>query len=401
MALDLHNSMTRPYKVRWVVVTENGKTFRTTADNVEGDDPFPPAVKEYRIVDGWLIHTNHDGVEGVVLGTKADLIKWMAKVDKENTDRPVVTELWDANKHGGADHVQDTLDMATKTLRRFGIAPIPMEVWVSTRPMSASSAGTDKIIFVNIHKVHNEEILDVSLPWPKKVGAHEASHVGFIKHNQQGRAVVDVLRWRATQGKPAISLYHALSGHGEGVAEAGAAYMLIPKVMKDKEPELYAACAYWFGDGPKPKETMMDPRIASRRQAAEALIRRELTDPSFNLREIVKHLTLLEDHLSHPYKMCMDCVRKHLITVEAFAEEATAMDTTGETAKTSDLMAECARVWMEQVVDAKRPVADIAQEIRGVRKALMPHVCDPRGPAAVARVASLYVDQQQPCNHTR
>lgn len=254
MALDLHNSMTRPYKWRWVVITENGKTFRITADNVEGDDPFPPAVKEYRIVDGWLIHTNHDGVEGVVLGTKTDLIKWMAKVDKENEDHPVVMELWDADKHGGSEHVKDTLDMATKTLHRFGIAPIPMEVWVSTRPMTASSASPNKIIFVNVHKTHNQEILEVPLPWPLSVGAHEASHVGFMKHRSRGQYVIDVLKWRQANKKPYLSLYHAWSGHSEGIAESGAAYMLIPKVMKDKEPELYAACAYWFGDGPKPED---------------------------------------------------------------------------------------------------------------------------------------------------
>lgn len=387
-ALDLHNSTTRPYKVRWVTVTENGKTYRTYADNVDGDDPFPPAVKEYRIVDGWLIHTNHDGVEGVVLGTKADLIKWMAAVDKENTDRPVVTELWDADKHGGADHVQDTLNMATKTLRRFGVAPIPMEVWVSTRPMAASAAGRNKITFVNIHKVHGDSILGVSLPWPLAVGAHEASHVGFMEHNQRGRAVVDVLKWRQAQGKPAISLYHALSGHGEGIAEAGAAYMLIPKVMKKEEPELYAACSYWFGDGPEPIE--LTTKTASTRM--------ELTDPMFNYREITKNLVLLEDHLSHPYKMCMDCVRKHLITVEALAEEASAMDKTGETSEFGEELAELARRWMEEITDGANPKT-ISTEMRELRKRMMPLVHDPRG--TVSKVAELYEKRRDFCQHAQ
>jgi hypothetical protein len=378
-------------------VVDRPGTIRVPADNVDGDETFPLGVRKYSIVDGWLFFVTFDGAWGVVLGTKADLIKWMSAVDKENTERPVVSEPWDADKHGGAQHVQDTLDMATKTLRRFGLSPIPMKVWVDTRPMAASTAAGGVINFVNIHDGHNEHILDTNVPWSKSVGAHEASHVGFTKHPQQGHYVIDVLKWRQSQGKPPISIYHAISGHGEGVAEAGAAYMLIPKVMEEKEPELYAACAYWFGDGPKPKETDMEPRIANRRQAAEALTRMELTNPTFNMREIVKQLTLLEDHLAHPYKMCMDCVRKHLITVEAFAEEATAMDTTGETAKTSELMAECARVWMEQVMDEKRPVSEIAQEIRNVRKALMPNVCDPRG--SVARVAALHLDRIQPCNH--
>lgn len=269
-AVDLHNSMTRPYKGRWVEVAGIG---RVPADNVEGDDQFIPSIKKYQIIDGWLYLIGHDGHNGVVLGTKADLTKWMAAVDKENTERPVVTELWNPEKHGGAQIVKEALDMATKTLRRFGIAPIPMEVWVSTLPMAASTAGKDKIIFVNIHKVHNEEILDVPLPWPKKVGAHEASHVGFMKHPQQGHYVIDVLKWRQSQGKPALSTYHGWSGHGEGVAEAGAAYMLIPKVLEAKEPELYAACAWWFGDGPKPegKIASTQTRVASRYLLAKAL----------------------------------------------------------------------------------------------------------------------------------
>jgi len=144
----------------------------------------------------------------------------------------------------------------------------------------------------------------------------------------------------------------------------------------------------------------MEARITSRRHASETLQRREITDPMFNMREIVKHMTLLEDHLAHPYKMCMDCVRKHLLTLEAFAEEATAMDTTGEVSRTSELIAETARTWMEQIVDGQRPVTEIAQEIRSARKALMPSVCDPRGPQAASRVATLYVERIQFCNHS-
>lgn len=34
-----------------------------------------------------------------------------------------------------------------------------------------------------------------------------------------------------------------------------------------------------------------------------------IMSPLFNLREVCKHLTLLEDHLNQPRKRCPDCTR--------------------------------------------------------------------------------------------
>ncbi len=138
------------------------------------------------------------------------------------------------------------------------------------------------------------------------------------------------------------------------------------------------------------------PDSARMLKRADQAARWTLTDPAFNLREIVKQLTLLEDHLAQPNKRCMDCIRKHLITVEAFAEEATAMDVTGATSKTSNQLAESARVWMEQVIDG-RDFKEIAQEVRNTRKVLMPQVCDPR--SRVASVADRYLRRNQLCEH--
>lgn len=383
---DITNSIN--FKQKWKLVDVDG-VGRITTEPVDSDDAFPPAVESYEVSGGWLVYHGHDGSIGAMIGSKASLTKWMANVDKENNDHPVVTELWDESKHGGGQLVRDTLAMANKTLKKFGIPPIQMEVWVSTRAMAATTANRNKITFVNIHNGHNEKILGVPLPWSKKVGAHEASHIGFMHHRDRGQYVMDVLKWRNLHNKPAISLYHALSGDFEGTAEAGAAYMLIPKVMESDEPELHAACAYWFGDGPKPNDGA-NAKLASNRMV--------LTDPMFNLREIVKQLTLLEDHLSHPYKMCMDCVRKHLITVEAMAEEASSMDVPdGETVAFDEDMAEIARVWMENVTDGVDP-KKISSEIRALRKKLMPLVCDPR--VDVTRVASIY-NERGACPHRK
>ncbi|HSG19962.1 MAG TPA: hypothetical protein VLA31_04260, partial [Burkholderiaceae bacterium] len=71
--------------------------------------------------------------------------------------------------------------------------------------------------------------------------------------------------------------------------------------------------------------------------------RLSLMDPQFNLREIAKQMVLLEDHLCHPYKHCSDCIRKHLLTIEAFAEEAVSLDQVGVYRETGEMVAELAR----------------------------------------------------------
>jgi hypothetical protein len=53
-----------------------------------------------------------------------------------------------------------------------------------------------------------------------------------------------------------------------------------------------------------------------------------ILDPRFNLREACKHMILLEDHLFHPERRCKDCCCKHLLTIEAFLEEAITLDKT-------------------------------------------------------------------------
>lgn len=128
-------------------------------------------------------------------------------------------------------------------------------------------------------------------------------------------------------------------------------------------------------------------------------VRLPLTHPAFNLREIVKQMVLLEDHLLHPYKLCSDCVRKHLLTIEAFAEEAVTLDKpNGFFTDATEGLAETARQWMESFLDGQSP-AEIAQKIRAVRKNLAPLVCDPR--AAADRVASRHVEASTPCIHRR
>ena len=44
-------------------------------------------------------------------------------------------------------------------------------------------------------------------------------------------------------------------------------------------------------------------------------------NPEFNFREIVKNSILLEDHLNHPGKQCGDCIMKHMLALESYADE--------------------------------------------------------------------------------
>jgi len=115
-----------------------------------------------------------------------------------------------------------------------------------------------------------------------------------------------------------------------------------------------------------------------------------LTDPAFNLREFTKQLLLLEDHLVQPTKRCYDCIRKHFLTAEALAEEATALDKGKVWGDGPAILAAMVRKWSEFVLDGKDLVG-IAQSIRTVRKELTPLVFDPRSVATPARVASLHI----------
>ena len=51
-----------------------------------------------------------------------------------------------------------------------------------------------------------------------------------------------------------------------------------------------------------------------------------LMDPKHNLREIAKQMILLEDHMSHKRKRCVDCITKHYLMIEALLEEAITLD---------------------------------------------------------------------------
>ena len=61
-----------------------------------------------------------------------------------------------------------------------------------------------------------------------------------------------------------------------------------------------------------------DPEQAKKTCGAEDPV----SDPDYNMREIVKQSILLEEHLVEKNKRCKDCIVKHFLHIIALAEEA-------------------------------------------------------------------------------
>lgn len=109
----------------------------------------------------------------------------------------------------------------------------------------------------------------------------------------------------------------------------------------------------------------------------------KINDPLFNLRELTKQLVLLEQHLLEKGKYCPDCISKHLLCIEALAEEGECLDATGRTHQTFRVLAHEAKRWASAFTAGARP-QDIGQEVRRIRKQLAQHVLDPEYGAAPA-----------------
>ena len=245
-AHSISKSISHPKIYQWVEVPVRG---RLSTDSPEGDDTFPPAIASYEVIDGWLVYRGRDGSEGVIVGPRASLLKWMADVDALVSKYPLPTQVpWDPKLHGGEANVKACLHAAKEVLQKFGL-PLRYTIMVSTDPMASSAPGHREIQFVNVHLNNTADFLGgVTVPYCESCGAHEASHLGFSARNDRGRAVLDVLKERQRKGLPYLSTYHAMGGHLEGTAEAGAFYTLKPAVLLREAPEVHAAVAWWFGD---------------------------------------------------------------------------------------------------------------------------------------------------------
>ena len=114
-------------------------------------------------------------------------------------------------------------------------------------------------------------------------------------------------------------------------------------------------------------------------------IRHDIRDPALDLRDAVKELLLLEDHLAFPDRRCPDCIRKHLLKVEALAEEAVQLDVRNEWAHIAGTLAQAARKISTVYEKRLAPPQAIAQAVRDLRKSLVATL----GPAPLNGVGGL------------
>ena len=98
--------------------------------------------------------------------------------------------------------------------------------------------------------------------------------------------------------------------------------------------------------------------------------------PTQNMREIIKQLIMLEDHLFQSCKRCRDCINKHMVMIEGLAEECATLCT----AKNSAAAADAARVATavrvahhahSQAPKDPRVCVEVGDRLRALRKGLM------------------------------
>jgi hypothetical protein len=100
-------------------------------------------------------------------------------------------------------------------------------------------------------------------------------------------------------------------------------------------------------------------------------------DPHFNLRQVVKEILLLEDHLLHPENRCPDCITKHLLKIEAYAEESVGLDNvTPKLVILADVVARVSKSFLQLFgagLQEEQQWLDMQQILRLVRKVLLPY----------------------------
>lgn len=94
-------------------------------------------------------------------------------------------------------------------------------------------------------------------------------------------------------------------------------------------------------------------------------------NPAFNIREVVKNILLLEDHLLDPDRRCMDCIKKHSLIIEGFLEEAITIDKKQKYVKLLKPFPKKMRKIQSMIIDGREKYLDIVKELRKIRKPLL------------------------------
>jgi hypothetical protein len=131
------------------------------------------------------------------------------------------------------------------------------------------------------------------------------------------------------------------------------------------------------GEGPLPVQYELRPGKPGRRNL-ELLTTKPgkilpVSNPAFNIREATKQMILLEEHLSVPAKRCPDCIGKHLLAIEALADEAACLDKRQELGRLPGELGALSRKAQGDLLSGADPYR-VAQDIRAVRKKLLKRV---------------------------
>lgn len=98
-----------------------------------------------------------------------------------------------------------------------------------------------------------------------------------------------------------------------------------------------------------------------------------VSDPAFNLRELIKQMLLLEDHLFEEQKLCIECCNKHFLMCDGLAAEGVTLDMEK---KYTEVLEEAAQICRKLQDDFNRDPSpehakDVGAELRKERKFLM------------------------------
>ncbi len=100
-----------------------------------------------------------------------------------------------------------------------------------------------------------------------------------------------------------------------------------------------------------------------------------VSDPAYNMENVVKQSILLEEHLAEKNKYCKDCVAKHFLHIQGLLEEAE-MLAGGDVEKyplvqeSLEFYVRCYQRWLKNREDRKVHL-ELVSELRAWRKRLM------------------------------
>lgn len=102
-----------------------------------------------------------------------------------------------------------------------------------------------------------------------------------------------------------------------------------------------------------------------------------VSDPKYNMQQIVKQSILLEEHLANKHKRCRDCITKHFLHIIGLAEEAQMLAT--NKIEKYPLINECVELynrlfkrWLQNYnTDIENNVLFCCDELRNMRKQLI------------------------------